>query len=51
MTSVAAPPEKRMPNTQDASWPSVSPPAAPTARVTAIGPEAAKMRPITPLET
>ena len=51
MTSVAAPPENRMPKTQEASWASVSLPAAPTARVTAMGPEAEKTRPMAPLDT
>ena len=48
--SVAAPPENRIPKPHEASWSWVSPPAAPTARVTAMGPEAVKTSPMAPLD-
>ena len=46
---VASPAETKMPKTQEAICSSDSPPEAPTASVTAIGPEAEKIRPIRPL--
>ncbi len=49
ITNVARPADRKIPKTQDASWASVRPPAAPTAKVTAIGPDAEKTNPITPL--
>jgi hypothetical protein len=50
MSRVAAPAERKIAKTHDASWACVSPPRDPTARVTAIGPEAENASPTTPFE-
>ena len=49
ITMVVNPAERKIPQTQEAISAWDNPPAAPTARVTAMGPEAEKTRPITPL--
>lgn len=47
-TTVSRPFRKNTPNTHDASSAGERPPWVPTARMTATGPVAAKIRPITP---
>ena len=49
MSRVASPADRNIPNTHEANSAWVKPPAAPTASVTAMGPEAEKTAPRAPL--
>jgi len=47
-STVRTPFRKNTPKIQDASWAAESPPCRPTARITATGPVAAKISPMSP---